>query len=75
MRGMEDGSVESPCVRICRLNADEVCVGCGRNLEEITDWSRLSDEEKLAVWAKLPERIALIESQRAITNPKNRSLK
>lgn len=30
--------VASPCVRACTLDDDEVCIGCGRTLEEIKAW-------------------------------------
>ena len=30
----------SPCVSICELDASgQVCVGCGRSLQEIGEWS------------------------------------
>lgn len=34
--------VASPCVSICALNGDDVCVGCFRTGREISDWGRLS---------------------------------
>lgn len=30
----------SPCVGICRLDANGLCVGCDRNLTEIAGWSQ-----------------------------------
>ena len=41
--------VESPCINVCTLDAQKVCVGCGRTIEEIAVWSRLGDEERRAV--------------------------
>jgi uncharacterized protein len=41
--------VESPCVNVCTLDAQKVCIGCGRTIEEIAVWSRLGDEERRAV--------------------------
>lgn len=35
-----------------------LCVGCGRTLDEIALWSVLDDDDKRAVWALLPERLA-----------------
>lgn len=40
------GSTQSPCVRNCCLDENEVCLGCGRLLEEILAWRRLSDAER-----------------------------
>lgn len=31
--------VPSPCVRLCTLDDDDICVGCGRHIREITGWS------------------------------------
>ena len=28
---------------------DDVCIGCRRTLEEIRDWSKLSNDEKLRI--------------------------
>jgi predicted Fe-S protein YdhL (DUF1289 family) len=35
--------VGSPCVSVCLLNDDDVCVGCFRSAGEITDWVMLDD--------------------------------
>jgi uncharacterized protein len=34
------------------------CVGCGRTLDEIALWTVLDDDDKRAVWALLPARLA-----------------
>lgn len=47
-----------PCVRNCCLDADDVCLGCGRALVEITGWNAASDEEKEAILARAKIRLA-----------------
>ena len=47
-------SVDSPCIRVCRLEAF-VCVGCGRTLDEIRQWTRMTDDERAAVVARVEE--------------------
>jgi predicted Fe-S protein YdhL (DUF1289 family) len=42
-------AVESPCVRICALDDRQICLGCGRSLDEIARWSRMTSDEKRAV--------------------------
>lgn len=32
-------SVESPCIRHCCLDENDVCLGCFRTLTEITQWT------------------------------------
>jgi predicted Fe-S protein YdhL (DUF1289 family) len=52
-------TVASPCRNICRMDeATGHCVGCGRTLDEIALWSVLDDDDKHAVWALLPGRLA-----------------
>ena len=46
--------IPSPCIKVCRV-ADGVCVGCGRTLDEITRWSRMDDDERAAVLARVEE--------------------
>lgn len=39
-------SIDSPCVRSCCLDSADVCMGCGRHLQEILQWHRASDSER-----------------------------
>jgi hypothetical protein len=49
--------VQSPCVNVCRMDAATgYCEGCLRTIDEIACWSGYTDEDKLAVLAKLPSR-------------------
>lgn len=50
--------VRSPCVSICALNEDDVCLGCHRSVEEIAGWARMDDDERRAVLKKVAEREA-----------------
>lgn len=52
-------TVPSPCVSICALDPDTgFCQGCGRTLDEIAAWARLSDVDKRRVLARIRERRA-----------------
>lgn len=42
-------AVLSPCIGVCALDADGLCRGCLRTVDEIAAWSRLSDDERLHV--------------------------
>lgn len=48
--------VPSPCVSICALDMDDVCVGCHRTGDEITRWWSMDNAEKLATLEKAKER-------------------
>ena len=41
--------VITPCIGICTLGRDGLCEGCLRTADEIAQWSRLSDAERLAI--------------------------
>ena len=51
--------VASPCRDICQLDAGGICIGCGRSIAEITDWSRASRERKLQICALARARVEL----------------
>lgn len=39
-------AVKSPCVRTCCLDDQDICLGCGRTLDEIRRWSEMTETEK-----------------------------
>ena len=47
---------ESPCTQICRLDADDVCIGCLRTRDEIARWSTMTDTEKVAILVDMDKR-------------------
>jgi predicted Fe-S protein YdhL (DUF1289 family) len=49
-------TVPSPCVSICALDDNDICVGCFRSGREISEWGRLSDDEKRAVLMRCAQR-------------------
>jgi len=49
----------SPCLNVCVLDADRCCTGCGRTVDEIARWGRMSAQEQWAVIARLDRSRAL----------------
>lgn len=47
--------VISPCINVCRME-DGLCVGCFRNLDEITRWGNAADEDKRLILAAVAQR-------------------
>jgi len=47
---------ESPCRRQCVVNDDNVCIGCGRLLAEITEWHSASIERRREIYAAAEQR-------------------
>ncbi|MES2819641.1 MAG: DUF1289 domain-containing protein [Pseudomonadota bacterium] len=52
----EEHPVASPCVHICALDDADLCIGCQRNVDEITRWSRMDNPERRQVLARCVER-------------------
>jgi putative protein-disulfide isomerase len=48
--------IQSPCIRDCRLNDQDLCLGCFRQLDEITNWAYYNDSEKQAVLDQAAQR-------------------
>jgi predicted Fe-S protein YdhL (DUF1289 family) len=40
-------AVLSPCIGICDLGSDGLCLGCRRTSAEIARWISMSDDERL----------------------------
>ncbi len=48
--------VKSPCVSICALDANDVCIGCYRTGEEITHWGQMTPSQQRDVMMRVVER-------------------
>lgn len=38
--------VKSPCVSVCALDEQDVCLGCYRTVDEIREWSSVNDAQR-----------------------------
>jgi predicted Fe-S protein YdhL (DUF1289 family) len=63
---MSDTAVASPCVDICRLDAEGLCVGCRRTIEEITEWSRASEARRREILRELERRSVATSSEDSV---------
>lgn len=50
-----DDESDSPCIGVCTTLYDEICQGCGRTLNEVSNWVFFSNEEKTSVWKRIRE--------------------
>ena len=41
--------VRSPCVNVCALDEQDICIGCQRTAAEITRWMRMDNTERRTV--------------------------
>lgn len=48
--------IQSPCVMICTLDENDICVGCLRSLEEIGRWPDADMDERIEILDKITVR-------------------
>lgn len=57
--------IQSPCVNICVVHPQaRICTGCYRSIDEITSWSKMSNDERAEVMAELPSRASSLTKRR-----------
>lgn len=49
--------VHSPCVSICVLDENDICIGCYRSGREISDWGKYDNEAKRKVLVQVAARL------------------
>ena len=48
----------TPCINVCVVEpSTNLCIGCGRTVDEIGRWSGLPEADRLAIMAGLPGRL------------------
>jgi predicted Fe-S protein YdhL (DUF1289 family) len=61
-------AVQSPCINICRLNADQICIGCGRTAAEVGEWLGASEPRRFAIRRAANARLKDLQtSQRTVS--------
>lgn len=53
--------IETPCINVCVIEPETgTCAGCGRTLDEIARWARMTAEDRRRIMSELPGRMALM---------------
>jgi len=50
------GNIISPCVGVCKLNSNRICVGCNRTIDEIASWINYTDAKKIEILNLIKDR-------------------
>ncbi len=58
---MNEPVPKSPCISVCVLNDQDVCTGCYRSVDEITEWMMASPEKKREIIARARERMLAMQ--------------
>ncbi|KPX20390.1 Uncharacterized protein ALO36_04226 [Pseudomonas syringae pv. tomato] len=54
-------AVASPCVSLCRLDEQKVCLGCFRHVEDIREWRSADDDRRRQIRLNADQRRAAAE--------------
>ena len=58
--------VKSPCKNVCELDSNTgLCLGCNRTIEEIINWTKISNKEKIKI-IKETKNVDLLISKRRL---------
>jgi predicted Fe-S protein YdhL (DUF1289 family) len=44
---------DTPCVAVCSTLFDDICRGCGRSADEVSQWVVMTKEQKDLVWERI----------------------
>ena len=58
MMAQAEASQGSPCIQVCRLDDDGVCIGCLRTIDEIECWPAMDSEARRRLLLELERRRA-----------------
>ncbi|MBE9540132.1 MAG: DUF1289 domain-containing protein [Proteobacteria bacterium] len=61
---MSEPEPASPCISVCVLNMDDICMGCYRSAEEVTDWFMASAQQKRDILQRAQQRAQAASSIR-----------
>jgi predicted Fe-S protein YdhL (DUF1289 family) len=51
-------SVKSPGINVCRIDSkNNICLGCGRSIKEISHWINMNNKEKEKLLLSLKNRV------------------
>ena len=53
---MSESEPQSPCISVCLLDDNDICVGCFRSADEITDWFIADPDGKREILSRARKR-------------------
>jgi predicted Fe-S protein YdhL (DUF1289 family) len=53
----------NPCKRICKLDANQTCIGCGRTWEHIKNWYSYPPEKQYQIICELKTFIPTVKTK------------
>jgi predicted Fe-S protein YdhL (DUF1289 family) len=59
---------KSPCIKECRLNENDICKGCKRTIEQITNWWDYTDKQRENIMNNLELKVKLENLESTMDN-------
>ncbi|MBY6134883.1 DUF1289 domain-containing protein [Leisingera sp. XS_AS12] len=57
--------IQSPCIKICVVHPEaRICTGCYRSIDEIRDWSKMTNGQRAEIMTELPDRASRLVKRR-----------
>ena len=61
---MRNKTIKTPCIQVCAIDGPTGwCLGCGRSLKEIAQWTLYTDQQRDAVITELETRLNALKAQ------------
>ena len=53
---LREKPIKSPCISLCALDINDVCMGCQRTGEEISRWGTMTNQQRRYVLEQVEQR-------------------
>lgn len=60
--------MQSPCIKQCALNKNNICKGCGRTVEQIMNWRDLTNQQRDDIMNNLELKVRLENLESTMDN-------
>ena len=60
--------MNSPCIKECRLDSNDICKGCGRTIEQITNWWDFTNKQRDDIMNNLELKVRLENLESTMDN-------
>ena len=60
--------MNSPCIKECRLDSNDICKGCGRTVEQITNWWDFTNQQRDDIMNNLELKVRLENLESTMDN-------
>ena len=58
MLGINCKNVITPCIGLCDLDENDICIGCYRSASEISGWQNKTEDEQIDIVIRCKKKIA-----------------